>query len=147
MKRERIYNLMKNLLDRGAPLYGFGMQNHYNIKNPTLDEVKKSIEMYASLGLRIHMTEMDINFYSDVHSNEKPIEITEEMKEKQNEIYVKLFELYRSYSDVIDSVTTWGVADDYSWLSRPNRPNYPLLFNADHSPKPCVYQMIEDATK
>ncbi len=57
----------------------------------------------------------------------------------------KLFELYRSYSDVIDSVTTWGVADDYSWLSRPDRPNYPLLFNADHSPKPCVYKMIDDA--
>ena len=55
-----------------------------------------------------------------------------------NEIYVKLFEIYRSYSDVIDSVTTWGVADDYSWLSRPDRPNYPLLFNADHS-EACVY--------
>ncbi len=145
LKRERIYNLMKNLLDRGAPLQGFGMQTHYNIKNPSLDEVKKSIETYASLGLRIHITEMDINFYTDVHSNEAAMEITDEMREKQNEIYVKLFELYRSYSDVIDCVTTWGVADDYSWLSRPNRPNYPLLFNADHSPKPCIYKIIDDA--
>ncbi len=145
LKRERIYNLMKNLIDRGAPIQGFGMQTHYNINKPDLDEVKKSIEFYASLGLRIHITEMDINFYTDVHSSESAIEITDAMREKQNEIYVKLFEIYRSYSDVIDSVTTWGVADDYSWLSRPDRPNYPLLFNADHSPKPCVYKMIDDA--
>ena len=26
LKRERIYNLMKNLIDRGAPIQGFGMQ-------------------------------------------------------------------------------------------------------------------------
>ena len=78
---------MKNLIDRGAPIQGFGMQTHYNINKPDLDEVKKSIELYASLGLRIHITEMDINFYTDVHSSESAIEITDAMREKQNEIY------------------------------------------------------------
>ena len=56
-------------------------------------------------------------------------------------MYEDLFEIYRSYSDVIESVTTWGVADDLTWLDMhpvPGRKNYPLLFSYDHTPKPCT---------
>lgn len=143
LKRERIYNLMKNLLDRGAPLQGFGLQTHYNIYRPDLDEVKRSIETYASLGLRIHITEMDISFYGSMQEPE--IELTPELEAKQAKIYEDLFELYRSYSDVVDSVTLWGVADDRSWLSRRDRKNWPLLFDVNHQPKPFVKNLIDAA--
>ncbi|MBQ3880425.1 MAG: endo-1,4-beta-xylanase [Oscillospiraceae bacterium] len=143
LKRERIYTLMKNLLDRGAPLHGFGLQTHYNIYGPEMDEVKKSIECYASLGLRLHITEMDISFYQNMADPQ--IEPTQEQIEKQAKIYEDLFALYRSYSDVIDSVTFWGVADDRTWLSHPNRLNWPLPFDRDHNPKPFVAKLIEAA--
>lgn len=143
LKRERIYTLMKNLLDRGAPLQGCGMQTHYNIFKPEMDEVKKSIETYASLGLRIHITEMDISFYKEF--TDPQIEPTQEQLEKQAKIYEDLFGLYRSYSDVVDSVTFWGVADDRSWLSNPRRRNWPLAFDVNHQPKPFVAKLIEAA--
>ena len=146
LKRERIYTLMKNLLDRGAPLQGFGMQTHYNIYSPEMDEVKRSIETYAGLGLRIHITEMDVSFYKDMFSDPQ-IEPDEEQKERQAAIYEKLFELYRSYSDVIDSVTFWGAADDCSWLSGPARKNRPLPFDENHDPKPFVSRLIEAALR
>ncbi len=144
LKRERIYNLMKHLLDRGAPLQGFGLQTHYNIYGTDMDEVKRSIETYASLGLRLHVTEMDISFYKDMHSDPQ-IEPTQEQIERQAKIYEDLFTLYRSYSDVIDSVTLWGVADDRSWLSHPRRKNWPLPFDEDHHAKPFVKNLIEAA--
>lgn len=143
LKRERIYHLMKNLLDAGAPLQGFGMQNHYSIYSPEIDEVKRSIETYASLGLRLHVTEMDISLYSSMEEPET--EYTEALMEKQAAKYEALFELYRSYSDVIDSVTFWGVADDTSWLSRGSRMNWPLLFDRNGATKPVVERLIRAA--
>lgn len=66
-----------------------------------------------------------------------------------SDIYEKLFEIYRSYCDEIDCVTTWGVADDITWLNtfgvHPDLPKvkqHPLLFDEQHQPKPCVYQRI-----
>ena len=143
LKRERIYTLMKNLLDLGAPLQGFGMQNHYSIYKPETDEVKRSIETYASLGLRLHITEMDLSCYQ---SREDPeITFTDEIMELQAKRYEELFELYRSYSDVIDSVTFWGVADDTSWLSRGTRKNWPLLFDMNGNAKPVLEKLIRAA--
>ncbi len=144
LKRERIYTLMKNLLDRGAPLHGFGMQTHYSIFSPQVDEVKRSIDSYAGLRLRIHITEMDLSFYKG-RDSEPPTAPTPELIEKQAKMFEDLFALYRSYSDVIDSVTFWGVADDRSWISRPERPNWPLLFDVNHQPKPVVSKLIEAA--
>ena len=74
--------------------------------------------------------------------------LTDEAFERQAQLYIDLFRVYRAYSDVIDNVTTWGVADDYTWLSNwpvRGRANYPLLFYADHRPKPFIRQIIEEA--
>ena len=87
---------------------------------------------------------MDISFYKDMHSDPQ-IEPTQEQIERQAKIYEDLFTLYRSYSDVIDSVTLWGVADDRSWLSHPRRKNWPLPFDENHHAKPFVKNLIEAA--
>ena len=147
LKRERIYNLMKNLLDRGAPLQVCGMQNHFNLEYPPVEEIKISIEKFASLGLRLHITEMDINFYATRIGNEVSYDAPPPgTVEKHAELYTKIFELYRSYKDVIDSVTFWGPADDSSWLSRRGAlKNWPLFFDHDHNPKPFVKGIVEAA--
>lgn len=162
-KRERIVKLIKNLQEKGCRIDGFGMQEHY-FNAPDYDELKRSIETYAGLGLRLHITELDISLMATMNESEnrlKPgdpgfeefikeaMNPTPEKLAKINEFYVKLFEIYRSYSDVIDCVTTWGVADDYSWLNffgmKPGSPmikQYPLLFTDKYEPKPCVEQII-----
>ena len=68
------------------------------------------------------------------------------------DIYLKLFEIYRSYRDVIDCVTTWGVADDYTWMdgfvphdNAPAVKQYPLLFDIHHAPKACISKLIAAA--
>ena len=61
--------------------------------------------------------------------------------------------VYRSYADVIDCVTTWGVADDRTWLdgfgmnrNLPKIKQHPLLFDENRQAKPCVRQLL-DAVK
>jgi endo-1,4-beta-xylanase len=147
-KRERICNLIKMVQDAGAPIDGFGMQMHINIHDADVDEVKRSIEMYAALGVRLHVTEMDISMYKHEDTRMPPAPLTDEFFAKQGQLYVDLFRVFREYSDVMDNVTTWGAADDYTWLSGfpvQGRPNYPLMFYSDHAMKPFVYRMIDEA--
>ena len=165
-KRARIVQLINELREKGCRIDGFGMQQHHFIK-PDYDEIKRSIEIYAGMGLRLHVTELDISLMAAINEGEKRLKPgdpgfaeyirevmvpSEENLAKINEMYVRLFEIYRSYSDVIDCVTTWGVADDYTWLdtfgleqNMPRIKQYPLLFTVDHKPKPCVREMIANA--
>ena len=165
-KRERIVTLIRNLREKGCRVDGMGMQQHY-FAAPDYDELKRSIEIYASLGLRIHITELDVSMMATLNRGEKRLKpgdpgfeeyvrealrATPEKLDKINEIYVKLFEVYRSYADVIDCVTTWGVADDRTWLdgfglsrNLPKIKQHPLLFDENRQAKPCVYQLIDAA--
>ncbi len=165
-KRDRIVRLIRNLRDKGCRVDGIGMQQHH-MGPPDFDEIKRSIEIYAGLGLRIHVTELDVGTGATLDGQmprlkpgdpgfedavREAMTATPEKLAKINAIYVKLFEIYRSYADVIDCVTTWGVADDWTWLDGfgPNRQlrlkQYPLLFDELEQPKPCVLRMI-DAVK
>jgi len=120
-----------------------GMQSHHNILTPWEDEVKRSIEEYAAMDLRLHVTEMDISFYDDLFGESR--EITSADEEKQFKMYEDLFAIYRSYSDVIDNVTLWGVSDDCSWLNRPERRNTALPFDENKQPKAVVKALIDAA--
>jgi len=142
-KRERIVTLIKNIRENGGRVDGFGMQSHHNILNPCLDDVKKAIETYAAMDLRLHVTEFDISFYDDLRGPGR--ELTAEDFAKQEKFFEDLFAIYRSYKDVIDNVTFWGTSDDCSWLNHPNRPNPALLFDADKQPKPVAYRIAEAA--
>ena len=165
-KRERIVTLIRNLREKGCRVDGMGMQQHY-FAAPDYDELKRSIEIYASLGLRIHITELDVSMMATLNRSDRRLKpgdpgfeeyvrealrATPEKLDKINEIYVKLFEVYRSYADVIDCVTTWGVADDRTWLdgfgmnrNLPKIKQHPLLFDENRQAKPCVYQLIDAA--
>lgn len=163
-KRDRIVALIRNLQEKGCRIDGFGMQQHYFMA-PNYDELRRSIETYAGLGLRLHVTELDVSMMAVANAGDRRIKPgepgfaeyvqeamnpTPEKLAKISEIYEKLFEIYRSYRDVIDCVTTWGVADDITWLdtfgvdpSLPKIKQHPLLFDEQHQPKPCVLQMID----
>ena len=163
-KRDRIVSLIRNLRENGCRVDGFGMQQHY-FTAPDYDELKRSIEIYAGLGLRLHITELDVSMMAVVNPGTRRLKpgdpgfdefirevmrATPEKLAKIDEIYEKLFEVYRGYSDVIDCVTTWGVADDMTWLDHfgmdPKKPGikqHPLLFDENEQPKPCVYRLID----
>ena len=165
-KRDRIVALIRNLQEKGCRVDGVGMQQHH-FAEPDYDEIRRSIEIYADLGLRIHVTELDVSMMATVNRGDRRLKpgepgfedyirevmnATPEKLDKINEIYVRLFEVYRSYADVIDCVTTWGVADDYTWLDffgadrkMPRVKQHPLLFDEQGQPKPCVYQLIDAA--
>ncbi|MDF2905383.1 MAG: Endo,4-beta-xylanase [Herbinix sp.] len=144
-KSLKIYQTIKAMQERGVPIDGIGMQCHCNIFGPTVDDLKRSIELYAELGLRIHVTEMDVSLYefNDHSIIDKPCT---ELINKQAKVYEDFFGIFREYKDYIDCVTLWGVADDATWLDNfpaKNRKNWPLLFDENHNPKEAFYRIME----
>lgn len=130
-KRLKIYNMLKKMLDAKVPIHGMGLQAHWSVNHPERDELEKTITLFASLGLQIQITELDISVYQ---SNQDPAltALSGEMEAKQSAQYKMVFEVFRKYKDQITGVTFWNLSDRSSWLDNfpvRGRKNYPLLFD------------------
>ncbi|NLO08808.1 MAG: endo-1,4-beta-xylanase [Clostridiales bacterium] len=144
-KRDKIYRAVKDMLDRGVPVDGIGLQCHWNIYSPSMDDFKRAMEQYAKLGIKIQVTEMDISLYEfkDDSKLDKP---SSELISRQTALYREGFKILRDYKDIVDTVTLWGVADDETWLDYfpvKDRKNWPLLFDEAHEPKEALYAIMD----
>ncbi|TYQ13215.1 UNVERIFIED_CONTAM: endo-1,4-beta-xylanase [Acetivibrio alkalicellulosi] len=144
-KREHIYKIVKSMKERGVPIDGVGLQCHFNIYSPDKDTIRRSLELYAKLGLKLQVTEMDISMFKhdDTTRITKP---SKELLELQAKAYGDAFEVFREYKEVIDCVTLWGIADDCTWLDNfpvENRKNWPLLFDEEHKPKEALLRILD----
>jgi endo-1,4-beta-xylanase len=159
-RRQGIYEMLRGLLDDGVPIDGVGLQAHLNIApseiaehpgyHQTVENLEAAIEAYASLGLEIHITEMDVSLYvpgtqypeEDLYTEET---FDEELEQRQAERYAEFFEMFRNNADGIENVTLWGVADDNTWLSEfsSGRQDFPLLFDGLQQPKQALDAVMD----
>jgi endo-1,4-beta-xylanase len=134
--------MLKRLLKEGAPITGVGIQGHWHL-DTNLADVEKAIEDYASLGLKVSITELDVTATGDNSGafgvNQGAKKIPAENYIKQAEVYKKLFEIFMRHSDVIERVTFWGLSDTRSW----RRGQDALLFDGQLNPKPAYKAVIE----
>lgn len=133
-RREAIFALVKGLKDKGL-VDGIGLQQHVNLKAPTVAEMDQALARFAELGLEIHVTELDV----DMNPDGKAGVLTGDMAQRQAQRYRELFAVYRKYAGTVTAVMTWNVTDADSWLRRrPGKPpmvNWPLLFDESGRPK------------
>ena len=52
--------MVKKMKEMGAPIDGIGMQAHYNIYFPSMEEFEAAIEKYSKIVDKIHITELDL---------------------------------------------------------------------------------------
>ncbi|RZJ77992.1 MAG: endo-1,4-beta-xylanase [Flavobacterium sp.] len=149
-KRERIYKLLKNLVDKNVPIDGVGLQAHWSIYEPTEKELRTAIQRYSSLELEIQFTEVDMSIYpwEKNKRNKRPDEddrFTAILAQKQSEKYAMVFKVFREFKSVITNVTFWNISDRYTWLDEypvVGRKNYPLLFDANLKPKKAFWEVV-----
>ena len=60
-KREAVCRLVKKLKDKGLRIDGVGMQSHNGLDYPDLVEYEKSIDAFAACGVKVMITELDLN--------------------------------------------------------------------------------------
>ena len=143
-KRSKILKLVQGLKKASLPIHGVGLQGHWSIYGTTDEAVAESIDQFASLGLQLQITELDVSVY---RSKEEPqTEYTSEMEKKQTELYTSLFELFRNNKKIISGITFWNVTDKRSWLDNfpvKGRKNYPLLFDQQLKPKKAYWEIVK----
>lgn len=151
-KREKAYQLLKRLKEAGVPVHGVGMQGHWSMQDITREDIQKSIDMFSSLGLDIHITELDLTVYTTYHGEGAKNQVKEtrawtpELAKQQADMYKMIFEVLRANKGKISSVTFWGLADNYTWLHNfpvPNRHDYPMVFDNDLNAKQSFWNIVE----
>ncbi|MFI5162858.1 MAG: endo-1,4-beta-xylanase [Sphingobacteriales bacterium] len=149
-KRERVYRLLKMLVDAKAPIDGVGIQAHWSIYEPSQKDLIATIKKFSSLGLKVQVTELDMSIYpwEKNRRNLRPGEsdaYTPELEKKQTNQYAMVFKVFRQYKDVITGVTFWNISDKNTWLDGypvPGRKNYPLLFDQNFQPKKAYWKVV-----
>ncbi len=161
-KREMYVKLIRNLKAKGLRIDAIGMQSHNGYNYPDYVEYEKSIEAFAAEGVKVMLTELDINMLPNPHGF-SGAEISQkfELQQKYNpyvngldkkaqklfdQRYLELFKIIERHKDVISRVTFWGVNDGNSWLNGwpvAGRTNYPLLFDRNNQAKPVVKDIIK----
>ncbi len=150
IKRDKIYRLLKKLIDQKIPIHGIGLQAHWSVFEPSEKDLRDAIELYSSLGLQIHFTELDMSIYPWEKNKRQKLagendQLTPALERKQIEQYAKVFKIFREYKN-ITSVTFWNVSDRYTWLDYypvPGRKNYPLLFDQNLQRKKAYAEIIK----
>lgn len=161
-KRDAVCRIVRELKSKGYRVDGIGMQSHNGLEYPDLDEYEKSIDAFAACGVKVMITELDVNVlpnpekfggaeisqnfkYADAlnpYKNGLPEDVVKEFEKR----YLDIFNIYYRHRGQISRVTLWGVTDTRSWLNDfpvPGRVNYPLLFDRSNKPKPVVDKIIK----
>lgn len=161
-RTETIVTIVNNLKEKGIKIDGIGMQGHWGLDYPTLDEIDASMKAYSETGLKLMITEMEMDILPNPYnykgadvskrfeltkeSNPYPDGLPDSMHVAQSVRYAEYFKLFLKYKDAMTRVTFWGVHDGLSWRNNfpiRGRTSYPLLFDRNYQPKPAFEAVIK----
>ena len=161
-KRDGVIKMVKNIQSKGIKIDGIGMQGHWHLNSPTIEEIEKSILAYSALGVKVAITELDVSvlpspwdlkgaeisqqFENSPKMNPYPKQLPDSIQQQLAKRYSDIFELFLKHKDKISRVTFWGVYDGQSWLNDwpiKGRTNYPLLFDSKLEPKKAYNSVLK----
>ena len=126
-KSDSAYKLLSDLLAKGVPITGVGFQGHFIVGQiPTT--IASNIQRFASLGLKVHFTEVDVRV---------PTPSTSASLQTQAQNYRDLVSTCMLFP-ACDVFVLWGFTDKESWIPSvfPGQGDA-LIFDALYQPKPA----------
>lgn len=165
-RRDGVVRLVGEMQRKGIRVDGIGMQGHYLLESPDLEEVESSLRAFSALGVRLMITELDVSvlpwprgpvgadinlrFQNDTVLDPYKRGLPDQVQAELADRYRDLFRLFLAYSHQIDRVTFWGIHDGLSWKNNfpvRGRTDYPLLFDRAGKPKPAFHAVLGTATR
>jgi endo-1,4-beta-xylanase len=151
-KRKKLITLIKSLQAQKVPVHVIGSQAHLNV-SITFETMDQTLTEIATLGLPIHITELDVNsaqggqrgFGADIADNAATTQggLVSNADRKLAEAYAGVFRAFLKHAKHVEMVTFWGPNDANSWRSA----GKPLLFDGNSQPKPAFHAVIAEAKK
>lgn len=132
-KADALYALASDLLERGVPLHGVGLQGHF-VHGTVPDDLARNMARFSDLGLDVEISELDVRI---------PEPVTEAAVAEQGEEYRRVVEACLEV-ERCSGVTVWGVTDAHSWIPEwfPGH-DAALPFDPSYRPKPALNGMAE----
>jgi len=165
-KTEGVIRLIRNLQAKGVRVDGIGIQGHWFLDFPRIEEIEAYVLALAELKVKLMITELDIGVLPFCHLDIPKADLSSfdaETQKKynpypnslpdgvQNDLarrYADLFSLFRKHRDKFSRITFWGVHDGQSWrnyLPITGRTEYPLLFDRHCQAKPAFNAVVSMA--
>ena len=142
-KSDAVYAFVRQLLQDGVPIDGVGNQGHLDTQygwSPQL--LQQDLERYASLGLKVAITEADVRTFVNNPASQVPTDS------------LALFAQPYEYSEMLKaalavpqciSFTVWGFTDSDSWVPGVfTGEGYAGIYDVNQSPKAAYYALQSD---
>lgn len=151
-KRRKLIALIQSLQKQKVPIHAIGSQTHVNVSTG-FAEMDRALTEMATLGLPIHITELDVNsaeggqrsFGADIANNAATTQggLVSDADRKLAEAYAGIFRAFLKHDPQVKMVTFWGPNDANSWRAN----GKPLLFDGNSQPKSAFHAVLAEAKK
>ena len=159
-----VVRLIKNLKSKGVHIDGVGIQGHWFVEWPSIEDIENQISALSNLDVDLMITELDVSvlpFYAvdsevvDISSfspelqkkhNPYPKDLPESIQQNLAKRYAELFSLFLKHREKFSRVTFWALHDGQTWRNYhpiSGRSDYPMLFDRNFKPKPALDSIIE----
>lgn len=135
-KQNRVFSIVDDLKASNL-IDGLGFQMHNTYLSPTKAQIETDINRAVEKGLKIHISELDIqvNPANDIAT------FTNERRLAQKEKYKEIVKIYNALPAANKyTLTVWGMKDDESWIPYSTELNHvgndwPLLYDSNFAIK------------
>jgi endo-1,4-beta-xylanase len=136
-KSDAIYAMVKDFRQRGVPIDGVGLQMHLSNLHPDAASISENIGRLTALGLKVHITELDVSLPVDSDGNACPADL-----QLQADVYRQIASACLTHTGCT-AIQTWGFTDKYSWIGSYSKHTQgaALLFDREYRPKPAYEAM------
>ena len=137
-KREAVLQLLRRLKQKGVPVQALGIQAHLSANLPFSKQKFQSFMSEASgMGLKLLITEMDVNAYNIQGSEDYRKQIVADM-------YATFLSAALPNRSLI-AVLDWELSDRYSWLGprKDHQPIHPLPLDGNMNRNPAWYAIAK----
>lgn len=139
--------LLRRLIKERVPIYGVGIQGHWTTGRVPYAEIDKAISDYASLGLKVSISELDLTirgasggqFGGAGFRARRATPASRKDLQAQADAYAKLFSIFIKHKNSIDRVTFWGLNDRRTWRFGQN----PLILDSNSLRKPAYVAIVD----
>ncbi|AYG02494.1 endo-1,4-beta-xylanase [Gryllotalpicola protaetiae] len=139
-KSDAVFAWVRQQRDAGVPIHGVGTQAHLDTQygfDP--QRFQSDLERYASIGLKIAITEADVRTFVDGPDTQVPTDSLAQFAQPFE--YAAMLSAAVSVPQVI-SFTVWGWTDSDSWVpSTFSGEGYACIYDVNQQPKQAYYSL------
>jgi len=128
-KSDAVYNLVSSLKAQGVPIDCVGMQSHLGIQYGAPSGIQAQIQRFASLGVTVRISELDIRMLNPSDSTKLATQAT---------YFGQVVNACNAVA-ACSGITIWGIDDGTSWIPGTFSDQCcGLLWDSSYQPKPAA---------